>query len=174
MVRGIRVAPCVQPRTRLFGRRSAPSRCDDGVVTEIPQPALVPELLVADLDRSLAFWCGLCGFEIRYARPEERFAYVAFGSAHLMLEQAGVGRNWITGALDRPLGRGVNFQITVPDSRALAATLIRAGTELFMQPETKWYAVGSEQAGVDQFLVQDPDGYLVRFQSSAGRRPVAD
>lgn len=49
-----------------------------------------------------------------------------------------------------------------------------AGTELFMQPETKWYGVGTEQAGVDQFLVQDPDGYLVRFQSSAGRRPAGD
>lgn len=61
----------------------------------------------------------------------------------------------------------------VPDSRALSESLIRAGTELFMQPETKWYDVGTEQAGVDQFLVQDPDGYLVRFQSSAGRRPAA-
>lgn len=143
-------------------------------MTETPEPALVPELLVADLDRSLAFWCGLCGFEVRYARPEERFAYVALGTAHLMLEQAGVGRNWITGPLDRPLGRGVNFQVTVPDSRALSESLLRAGTELFMQPETKWYDVGTEQAGVDQFLVQDPDGYLVRFQSSAGRRPAAD
>lgn len=62
---------------------------------------------------------------------------------------------------------------TVPDSRALSESRLRAGTELCMQPETKWYDVGTEQAGVDQFLVQDPDGYLVRFQSAAGRRPVA-
>ncbi|MBF4609565.1 VOC family protein [Curtobacterium sp. VKM Ac-1393] len=144
------------------------------LVTETLEPALVPELLVADLDRSIAFWCSQCGFQVRYARPEERFAYVVLGTAHLMLEQAGVGRNWITGPLEPPLGRGVNFQITVPDSRSLAAALLRAGTELFMQPETKWYDIGAEQAGVDQFLVQDPDGYLVRFQSSAGRRPAAD
>ncbi|PZO56680.1 MAG: bleomycin resistance family protein [Leifsonia xyli] len=163
-------APASDPRST----RVVLLRCHDGAVTETPEPALVPELLVADLDRSLAFWCGLCGFEIRYARPEERFAYVALGTAHLMLEQAGVGRNWITGPLDRPLGRGVNFQVTVPDSRAVSESLLRAGTELLMQPETKWYDVGTEQAGVDQFLVQDPDGYLVRFQSSAGRRPPAD
>ena len=139
----------------------------------VPEPTLVPELLVADLDRSLAFWRGLCGFEVSYSRPEERFAYIVLGSAHLMLEQAGVGRNWVTGPLDRPLGRGVNFQITVPDSAALAAAFGTAGVELFMQPETKWYAVGDEEAGVHQFLAQDPDGYLIRFQSSIGRRPIA-
>jgi catechol 2,3-dioxygenase-like lactoylglutathione lyase family enzyme len=143
-------------------------------VNDALEPALVPELLVADLDRSIEFWCGLCGFTISYARAEERFAYVVLGSAHLMLEQAGVGRNWVTGPLDHPLGRGVNFQITVADSGALAAALTRAGVQLFMAPETKWYQVGSEEAGVQQFLVQDPDGYLVRFQSSGGRRTVVE
>lgn len=61
----------------------------------ILQPALVPELLVASLDSSIEFWCGLCGFKISYSRPDERFAYIVLGSAHLMLEEAGVGRNWI-------------------------------------------------------------------------------
>jgi catechol 2,3-dioxygenase-like lactoylglutathione lyase family enzyme len=136
------------------------------------EPALVPELLVADLDRSLAFWCDRSGFAVRYARPEERFAYITLGSAHLMLEEAGIGRNWVTGPLEHPLGRGINLQITVPDSAALASDLVRAGVELFMQPETKWYGLGEEEVGVQQFLVQDPDGYLVRFQSSLGRRRV--
>ncbi len=36
--------------------------------TDRSEPALVPELLVADLDRSLGFWCDLCGFTVRYAR----------------------------------------------------------------------------------------------------------
>ncbi|SDR03678.1 Catechol 2,3-dioxygenase [Curtobacterium sp. UNCCL20] len=137
-----------------------------------PAPSLVPELLVADLDQSIQFWCGLCGFEVVYSRPEERFASIALGSAHLMLEQAGVGRNWVTGPLERPLGRGVNLQITVPDTGALVQVLGRAGVELFMEPETKWYRVGEDEVGVQQFLVQDPDGYLVRFQSSPGRRPA--
>ncbi|WP_144712038.1 VOC family protein [Curtobacterium pusillum] len=129
-------------------------------------PALVPELLVADLDRSIGFWCGLCGFDVSYERAEERFAYIVLGTAHLMLEQAGVGRNWVTGPLERPLGRGVNFQISVADAGALAAVLERAGVELFMALETKWYRVGGDDVGVQQFLVQDPDGYLVRFQSA--------
>jgi catechol 2,3-dioxygenase-like lactoylglutathione lyase family enzyme len=133
-------------------------------------PALVPELLVSDLDKSLQFWRDLCGFAVRYARPDEGFSYVALGSAHLMLEQIGVGRNWITGPLEPPLGRGINFQISVPDADALATSIAAGGVELFMQPETKWYRVGGEEAGVRQFLVTDPDGYLIRFQSSLGRR----
>ena len=121
------------------------------------------------IDSSIEFWCGLCGFKISYSRPDERFAYIVLGSAHLMLEEAGVGRNWITGRLERPLGRGVNLQIAVSDSAALANALHQAGVELFMQPETKWYDVGVAEAGVQQFLVQDPDGYLIRFQSPVDR-----
>lgn len=144
-----------------------------GLVTTDPDPALVPELLVADVDASIAFWSGLCGFAVAYARPEERFAYLTLGSAHVMLEQAGVGRNWLTGPLDRPLGRGINLQIGVPDADVVAASLRAGGVELFMPAETRWYRAGDEEAGVRQFLVTDPDGYLLRFQSSTGRRPVA-
>jgi hypothetical protein len=54
----------------------------------------------------------------------------------------------------------------------LLAALEDADVELFMQPETRWYRVDDEEAGVHQFLVQDPDGYLIRFQSSIGRRPA--
>jgi catechol 2,3-dioxygenase-like lactoylglutathione lyase family enzyme len=139
-------------------------------VSELLEPSLVPELLVFDIDRSLAFWRDACGFEVRYSRPEEGFAYVALGGAHLMLEQAGISRNWVTDPLEPPLGRGINFQITVPDAGSLAATLTHAGFDLFMPLERKWYRIGFEEAGVEQFLVTDPDGYLIRFQSSKGRR----
>lgn len=133
-------------------------------------PALVPELLVSDVLKSIEFWCGLCGFWINYQRPEEGFAYISLGSAHIMLEQRGVGRNWITGPLEPPLGRGVNFQISVPRIEPIIAALREADHQLFMEPETKWYLLGEDtEAGVQQFLVADPDGYLIRFQESIGR-----
>jgi len=135
-----------------------------------PDPALVPELLVTDLDRSLAFWRDRCGFVVRYARPEERFAAIALGSAHLLLEQVGAGRNWLAGPLERPFGRGLNLQVAVPDAGALAARLTDAGIALFMPVEHRWYRVDDEETGVEQFVVADPDGWLVRFQSSLGRR----
>jgi len=134
------------------------------------EPALVPELLVTDVDESLVFWRDLCGFTVKYARPDEGFAYVVRGSAHVMLEQAGLGRNWVTGPLEKPLGRGINFQIEVSDIDPIVAALAAAGIDLFMAPEMKTYRVGGAELGVRQFLVTDPDGYLLRFQSPIGPR----
>ncbi|GEP28739.1 VOC family protein [Cryobacterium levicorallinum] len=137
-----------------------------------PGPDLVPELLVTSLDKSLDFWCRLCGFEVLYGRPEDGFAYITSGTAHIMLEQRGTGRNWIPAALEHPFGRGINFQITVASLQPPESALRAASWPLFMDPETKWYRIGSTEAGVAQFLVQDPDGYLIRFQASIGRRSV--
>ncbi len=138
-------------------------------------PALVPELLVDDTARSIEFWCGLCGFQIEYERPEEGFAYLSLDSAHIMLEQRGIGRNWVTGPLERPLGRGINFQIRVPSIDPILSALDDADYAVFMAPETKWYRVDERtEVGVRQFLVADPDGYLIRFQASHGRRKIAE
>ena len=79
------------------------------------------------------------------------------------MESVGTGS---LGRSNRPLGRGINFQITVPDADMVAAALGAAGVALFLPPETKQYQVGADVAAVRQFLVTDPDGYLVRFQSS--------
>lgn len=141
-------------------------------MTSEPHPALVPELLVTDLARSVEFWCGICGFEILYQRPDEGFTYVARGNAHVMLEQAGIGRNWITASLDRPLGRGINFQVTVSALEPILLALREANYSLFMEPESKGYRVKDEELGVQQFLVTDPDGYLIRFQAPLQRRPL--
>ncbi|KIL85498.1 glyoxalase bleomycin resistance protein dioxygenase [Fusarium avenaceum] len=137
------------------------------------EPALVPELLVVDTSKSIAFWCGLCGFEIEYQRADEGFAYISRGTAHVMLEQRGIGRNWITAPLDQPFGRGINFQVSVSNLEPILLSLSEADYPLFMPLETKWYHVSSiEEAGVQQFLVADPDGYLIRFQASIGRRAI--
>ena len=128
-------------------------------------PGLVPELLVTDLVASLTFWVTLCGFEVLYDRPSEGFACLQLGTARVMVEQIGVGRNWIPGPLEAPLGRGVNFEITVPAITPLVERLSWAGWPLFMAPETKTYQMGATESEVTQFLVQDPDGYLLRFGS---------
>ena len=116
----------------------------------------------------LNFWVTFCGFEILYDRPAEGFAYLHSGTAHAMLEEIGVGRNWIPGTLERPLGRGVNFQITVPAVAPLVERIIAGSWPLFMVPEDKWYRTGRTKVGVSQFLVQDPDGNLIRFSSLLG------
>jgi catechol 2,3-dioxygenase-like lactoylglutathione lyase family enzyme len=133
-------------------------------------PALVPELLVVDIDKSLRFWRALCGFTVLFDRPDEGFAYLDLGGAQIMLDEIGKTRDWVTGPLEMPLGRGVNFQVRVPAVEPILESLARAGWPLFMEPEQKWYRTGKVETGVHQFLVQDPDGYLVRFSAYLGER----
>lgn len=124
---------------------------------------LVPELAVRDLAASLGFWCGPCGFSLVFDRPEEGFACVQRGTARVMLDQLGIGRDWVTGALERPLGRGINLEIAVEDVAPILTALAAAGWPLFLAPEERTYRVGDAAVTVRQFLVQDPDGYLLRF-----------
>jgi catechol 2,3-dioxygenase-like lactoylglutathione lyase family enzyme len=137
-------------------------------------PPVVPELDVADLTRSLSFYVDILGFSVRIERPEERFAYLTRGPVHLMLEQAdGPGRRFRTAPLEYPFGRGMNLQIEVPDVDHLHAQVLRAGATIDIPLEERWYRQGDEEAGNRQFVVIDPDGYLLRFFTSLGRRQSA-
>ena len=128
---------------------------------------MVPELAVTDVAASLRFWVKLCGFAVVYERPDEGFAYLRLGSSELMLDQLGLGRDWITAPVEPPLGRGVNFTVSVASIEPVVERLDAAGWPLFMEPETKLYVTGDSTASVRQFLVQDPDGYLLRFSAAS-------
>jgi catechol 2,3-dioxygenase-like lactoylglutathione lyase family enzyme len=126
-------------------------------------PALVPELTVSDLKRSLAFYGDVLGVGVRYARVDEGFACLELGSAVLMLDQLGIGRDWVTGALQPPFGRGINIQIQVVNLSPLLDHLDAGAVPLFQAVETRTYAVAEQMVTQRQCCVQDPDGYLLRF-----------
>ncbi|MFN3670782.1 MAG: bleomycin resistance protein [Bosea sp. (in: a-proteobacteria)] len=134
----------------------------------------MPELYITSLPASLAFWRNVLGFRVLYDRPEQGFAAIERDGVEFMLEEYETGpseRCWDTGPREKPYGRGINFEITVKDVRALLAAVERAAWPLFFGPEERWYRIGAgEETGVCQFLVQDPDGYLLRFSQSLGRR----
>jgi catechol 2,3-dioxygenase-like lactoylglutathione lyase family enzyme len=136
---------------------------------------LVPELICTDCKTSLAFYVDLLGFKIVYDRPEEGFAYLDRDGAQIMLDQLVPDdkRSWITGPLERPFGRGINLEIRVDDVEALYARVLTEGAPVFLPIEDKWYRAGSIEVGCRQFIVQDPDGYLIRMQGKIGERPYA-
>lgn len=135
---------------------------------------LVPELVVADLEASLRFWRDLIGFSVAYDRSEVHFAYLDLAGAQLMLEQRSTAEDqWVTGPLEAPLGRGINFQIEVPALQPILERLAGAGWPLFLEPEEAWYRAGEVELGQRQFLVMDPDGYLLRLAEDIGERPAA-
>lgn len=131
---------------------------------------MVPELDVSDLQASLRFWCGLLGFEVAYDRPAARFAYLVRDRIQIMLcERNG---NWEVGELSPPFGRGVNFQMTVSTLTPILGALELAKWPLFRPPNDAWYRTGDREGGQREFLVQDPDGYLLRFAQDIGTRPL--
>jgi catechol 2,3-dioxygenase-like lactoylglutathione lyase family enzyme len=135
---------------------------------------LVPELDVEDLDRSLAFYVEVAGFRKLFGRPEERFAYLDRDGAQLMLEEAaGPGRRFRTASLEHPYGRGINLMIEVGNIDSLHARVRAAGVEIVIPLEERWYRENEVENGQRQFVVADPDGYLLRFFTDLGQRSVA-
>ena len=122
---------------------------------------LVPELMVSDLAHSLDLYTRVFGFTLHYTRPG--FAYLSLGRVQWMLEQAHPDKAWLTGPLERPFGRGINFQMVVPDLNALHARLLAESYPLFAPMTTATYMEGDTPHTQRQVLVQDPDGYLLRF-----------
>ena len=133
--------------------------------------SLVPELSISDFKKSIEFYTEILGFKIEYQRTEEGFAYLSLGEAQIMIDQIGKTRTWKTGEFKHPLGRGINFQIKVVENiDLLLERLSRNNIELFLEPEEKWYRKEDYHVGNKQFLVQDSDGYLLRFFEDLGRR----
>jgi catechol 2,3-dioxygenase-like lactoylglutathione lyase family enzyme len=125
---------------------------------------LVPELSVTNFTKSLTFYTQILGFNIEYQREEEGFAF--------LIDELGKGRDWKTSELEYPLGRGLNLQLEVKSIDPILKKLKDANIELFMDVEEKWYRTGNVESGNRQFLVQDPDGYLLRFTEELGERPI--
>jgi catechol 2,3-dioxygenase-like lactoylglutathione lyase family enzyme len=135
---------------------------------------LIPELDVSDLACSLKFYVDVAGFSVLYDRPEERFVFLDLDGARLMLEEAaGSGRRFRTAPLERPYGRGVNFQIEVANVDVLHERVRRAGFDPVIPIEERWYRRSAMELGNRQFAVADPDGYLLRFFSDLGQRPAS-
>jgi catechol 2,3-dioxygenase-like lactoylglutathione lyase family enzyme len=135
---------------------------------------LVPELVVSNFARSFEFYTQVLGFEQLYGRPEEGFAFLDRHGAQLMLDQRSSRgeRDWVAAELEYPYGRGMNLEIEVENVDALHESCIRNGAKIFLETEEKWYRRDALLLGVRQFIVMDPDGYLLRLSQPLGTRPV--
>ena len=146
-------------------------------------PPLTPELFVSNIEQSKQFYCDVLGFEIAYERSEYKFIAVHLHGAYFMLEQIDEfhavtedefikERQWRTGELKYPFGRGMNFLINSPDCRVEHQRLLDNGYPIKFPIEERSYRVGSEIVEVRQFLVMDPDGFLIRFDTDLKIKPI--
>ena len=132
---------------------------------------LVPELTVSNFEEALTFYVEMLGFSIVHQRENPAFAYLDQEGVQFMLEEFHA-EGWSTGVLTKPFGRGINFQIELSDVTLIFERLKQAEYPFFRDMTESWYETADGLSGQREFLVQDPDGYLLRFSQYLGQKQV--
>ena len=122
---------------------------------------LIPELSVFDILQTKNFYKEL-GFKIEYERQKEKFIFMSFQDSQFMFEQIH-DEGWNTGELIYPLGRGINFSIAVDDIENLYTLVKSKKLEIYKKLTKSAYLVNGIEEIQMEFLIQDPNVYLLRF-----------
>lgn len=135
---------------------------------------LVPEIYVTDFKKSLHFYTEILSFTIEYQREKPLFAFLSYQGSQLMIQEIDPQEDkaFVTGSYEYPFGRGINFQIHTDNIEKLAESLKSNNYPLRRDLEDSWYKKANVLSGNRQILVQDPDGYLLRFSQNIGEKPV--
>ena len=80
-----------------------------------------------------------------------------------MLDQ--LNDNWDVGPLEKPFGRGINISMSVSNIEELYKKVLDNNINIFKELETHSYRVDDIVYHDKEFLIQDPDGYLLRFNN---------
>lgn len=124
--------------------------------------SLIPELSVSNISMSKEFYLSL-GFEVKYERVEDKFCFLQLENNQIMIqENNGV---WATEDVSYPYGRGINISMAVSDVSSMYDRLKKKGLKLFLDLEVHSYRVDDIEYKDMEFLIQDPDGYLLRFNN---------
>jgi extradiol dioxygenase family protein len=124
--------------------------------------SLIPELTVSDIDNTKRFYIGVLSFKLEYERQEDGFIFLSLGGNQMMFEQYHED-GWNTGNLEYPFGRGVNFEMTVDNVDELYRRVVNAKITPYRELTVNKYKMNGQEVTQKEFLVQDPDGYLLRF-----------
>ena len=119
---------------------------------------LTPNLLVASVERSLAFYVDTLGFTRGMTVPDASplaFASVVGGPVEIFLNDAGGAVQEYPGFAGKPLGFTGTLFVEVEGIDAFHARLEPA-VKIVMPIETKFY-------GMREFAIEDPDGYVITF-----------
>ena len=122
---------------------------------------MIPELSVFDIEQTKRFYNDL-GFKIEYERPEEKFVFMSFQDSQFMFEQIH-DNGWNIGELIYPLGRGINFSIAVDDIEGLYKLVKTLNIEIYRELNRSIYQVNGTEETQTEFLIQDPNVFLLRF-----------
>lgn len=132
---------------------------------------IIPELSVTNLEKSLEFYKTI-GFKIEYERLENKFTFISLGEIQFMLQEITNNDKWEVAPLKYPFGNGINFQLEVDNVGNIYNRLKDNGYKIAFEIEENWYRQDNILLGNKEFLVQDPDGYLLRFSEDLGEKNI--
>ena len=132
---------------------------------------IIPEMSVTNLEKSLKFYKTI-GFKIEYERPENKFVFLSLGEIEFMLQEISKDEKWDVAPLSYPFGNGINFQLEVDDVQKIYDNLNKCNYKIAYEIEENWYRQDDKLLGNKEFLVQDPDGYLLRFSEDLGEKEI--
>ena len=119
---------------------------------------LTPNLLVASVDRSLAFYVDILGFARGMTVPDQppfAFAAVASGPVEIFFNDATGATKEYPGFAGKPIGATGTMYIEVEGVDALHER-IKSSVTITMPLVTQFY-------GMREFGILDPDGYVITF-----------
>ncbi len=125
---------------------------------------LTPNLIVADVARSVAWYRDLLGFQVITTVPEAApyvFAILQSGAVEVFLNAPEPAMTEYPAFKDRPIGGTLTLFIEVADIAGAYASL-KDRVTVVMPFEKKWY-------GVTEFAFTDPDGYIITFAQPESR-----
>jgi catechol 2,3-dioxygenase-like lactoylglutathione lyase family enzyme len=123
---------------------------------------LTPNLIVADVSRSIAFYRDVLGFTLEQTVPDAEpfvFAIVKSGDVQIYLNAPGPAVEEYPALKGRPIGGTLTLFIEVADARA-SYDQLKDRVQVVLPLETKWY-------GTTEFAFLDPDGYVITFAQPA-------
>ena len=123
------------------------------------------------LEKSLKFY-KTAGFKLEYDRPENKFAFISLGEIQFMLQEIAENDKWDVAPLSYPFGNGINFQLEVDNVDVIYNALANNNYKIAFEMEENWYRQDDKLLGNKEFLVQDPDGYLLRFSEDLGQKQI--
>ena len=135
---------------------------------------LIPELSVADFNKSLNFYTQILGFKVEYDRSESNFAFLSFQGSQLMIDQGNDDKKspWYTGKLIYPRGRGIHFQIDIDNLKPLIKSLKKHNYPIKESPKDYWFRKDNVMVGMRGLLIMDPDGYLLMFNQDIEEKSI--
>ena len=131
----------------------------------------IPELSVTNLENSLNFY-KTAGFKVEYDRTENKFAFISLGEIQFMLQEIADNDKWDVAPLSYPFGNGINFQLEVENLDEIYNSFKNSNYKITFDIQENWYRQDDKMLGNKEFLIQDPDGYLLRFSEDLGEKEI--